>query len=140
MAEWKTCQTCDGKGAFYGETCDTCGGVGKVNVSSGRAPSSAPTAGSIDTPEFRRLTDEIYGAGQWGDSDEKEVAALIAHIDAWGGAAPAPGNTAQPTKAYITERAAEFIRAGCSTSALMSAVATESETVAVHVGPAQAKE
>lgn len=38
---------------------------------------------SIDTPEFRRLTDEIYGAGQWGDSDEKEVAALIDHIDTW---------------------------------------------------------
>jgi hypothetical protein len=57
------------------------------------------------------------------------------------GAAPAPGNTetAQPAKAYINERAAEFIRMGCSTSALLSAVPTEVETVVVHVAPGPSK-
>ena len=39
---------------------------------------------SVDSPEFRRLVDEIYGAGFYSEADTKEVAALIAHIDAWG--------------------------------------------------------
>jgi hypothetical protein len=55
-------------------------------------------------------------------------------------AAPAPGNTALPAKAYITERAAELIRTGCSTVAQMSAAPTEAETVVVHVAPAPGKE
>jgi hypothetical protein len=84
MVEWKNCQTCDGKGAFYGETCDTCGGVGKVSISPGRAPSSATTAGerqSIDTPEFRNLL-TIYRDADHGQSRSAR-AALIAHIDTW---------------------------------------------------------
>jgi hypothetical protein len=54
---------------------------------------------------------------------------------------PAAGNaeTAQPAKAYIAERTAELIRAGCSTVAQMSAVPTEAETVVVHVAPAPGK-
>jgi hypothetical protein len=66
--------------------------------------------------------------------DVAPAVSLCADIDRF---FAAPGNTAtaQPTKAYITERAAEFIRSGCSTSALLSALPTEAETVAVYVGP-----
>lgn len=140
-----------------------------------RAPSSAPTAGSIGNDEkFLNYLAE-YIAARPQDAD-RTFDILITHIDTWAGrsagdavpllhearatlkmwkdvapavslcadidkffAAPAPGNTAQPAKAYITERAAELIRMGCSTCTQVSAVPTGMETVVVHVAPAPGK-
>jgi hypothetical protein len=46
---------------------------------------------------------------------------------------------APKTVAYITPRAAEFLHAGCTTTALMSAAPTETETVAVHMALKECK-
>lgn len=88
MAEWKTCETCDGKGAFYGETCDTCGGVGKVSVSKS-TPSPASTAGdrqSIgDDETFHALLAYVMVAAKKFTpitEQAEKINELIAHIDA----------------------------------------------------------
>lgn len=65
------------------------------------ALASKPTAReaarqSIDTPEFRKLLGDLVRRASYNISGKASPAALIAHIDTWGGAAPAAGNTAQP--------------------------------------------
>jgi hypothetical protein len=122
MVEWKTCQTCDGKGAFYGETCETCGGIGKVSVS----PSTAPT---VEVDE-RAAFEAWFTANRFGGMKDSMWAA-------WEGRAALASKppAREAATAYVPPHVLEALRAGCKVATTLTPGKEADHTEAVQLLP-----